>query len=127
MDAYKRPQTLAEAADRLASGAHIPFVIKEFMDEWRKQPSVEKLECEPVLVNAITDAFLGGVAEHLSQEMDEMPPDWAWQPCRFLTRPMFWGKTRSLREILLLETPSAFRRRLIFCGRIFGRHKTEIK
>ena len=40
-------------------------------------------------------------------------PQWTEAPERFLTRPAFMGPER-MKAFLLMESPSAFRRRMIF-------------
>ena len=41
-------------------------------------------------------------------------PDWVEKPDRFLNEPFFAGGLDSLKATLLVESPLAFRRRLIF-------------
>jgi hypothetical protein len=41
-------------------------------------------------------------------------PAWTEKPQRFLREPFFAGGLESLKAILIVESPSAFRRRLIF-------------
>lgn len=117
---YVRPQTLNDIASRILGGAMLPFMVKEFMDEWRKLPSPEKLEQEPAHINAHADAFLAAMAECLATRMGVAAPEWANHETRFLETPSFWGRSSSMRELMLVETPAAFRRRLIFCGRILA-------
>jgi len=41
-------------------------------------------------------------------------PAWTEEPERFLREPLFAGGLESLKAILIVESPSAFRRRIIF-------------
>ncbi len=42
------------------------------------------------------------------------PPPWTEEPRRFLRRPWFPDSTETMKPILLVESPLAFRRRLTF-------------
>jgi hypothetical protein len=69
---------------------------------------------EPNKVGGVKDAYLAALAEHLALS-DRFPvPGWTEQPDRFLSEPFFAGGLDSLKAILLVESPLAFRRRLIF-------------
>jgi hypothetical protein len=72
------------------------------------------LEKEPLKVGAIEDAYLAALAEHLALSERTSVPHWTEEPCRFLKEPFFAGHLESLKAILLVESPLAFRRRLIF-------------
>ena len=80
-------------------------------------PSAERdaaLAQEPSLLGGVKDAYLVAVVEHLAQ-IDRRPIlDWTEKPERFLRELFFAGGLESLKAILLVESPLAFRRRLIF-------------
>ena len=63
-----------------------------------------------------SDAYLAAVAEHLALRNDLAVPEWAGAKCRFLKRPFYPCGLESLKATLLVESPIAFRRRLIFVG-----------
>ena len=65
--------------------------------------------------NLLTDVWIAGLAEHLAQCVDEAPPAWCLQQNYFLEEPVFFGGD-NFRAIALVETPSAWRRRNLFCG-----------
>ena len=67
--------------------------------------------------NAQTDAFLGGVGEHLSRRWS-LPclPPWVRNAARYLDTPMFVPSDRALRGYLICVSPVSFRARLIFTG-----------
>jgi hypothetical protein len=59
-------------------------------------------------------ASLGGVGEHLARRWNLTIPAWREDPSRFLHRPYFTTPLEGLKALLLVESPIAFRRRLIF-------------
>lgn len=61
------------------------------------------------------DAYLCALAEHLADMAGQPSPAWAHDG--FLEEPMFLGGPHS-HEHLLKDSPPAFRRRLIFPGRV---------
>lgn len=71
----------------------------------------------PHLKEAMFRAHLGGMAEHLARMSAQHPPSWAEKPPYFLDQPAFFGGSAA-RERTIAETPAAFRRRLLFCGRV---------
>lgn len=133
---YTRPHSLADVAERvLAHGlATYTATIKEFLDEYRglkrqqthgsdtRDQRVAMVQEAPKPFNhAIFDAHIAGLAEHILFDNDVPPagwPDWINAPERFLAEPAYFGG-RHARETLMVETPVAFRRRLLFCGRIY--------
>lgn len=69
---------------------------------------------EPLLLDDIKDAYLAAVAEHLAACYRLDPPDWAEGHGRPLKKAFFAGGLDSLKATLTVESPSAFRRRLLF-------------
>ena len=61
-----------------------------------------------------TDAYLAALAESLCREFGMRPPAWTERPDYYLKRPWFAGGLESLKAILLVESPAAFRRRNLF-------------
>jgi hypothetical protein len=61
------------------------------------------------------DAWLGAVGEHLAQRWDLEVPPWT-QEVAFMggQKPSFWPDEALARDIQIVETPPAFRRRLLF-------------
>ena len=57
---------------------------------------------------------LGGVGEHLARRWNLTIPAWTEDSSRFLHRPYFTTTLKGLKALLLVESPIAFRRRLIF-------------
>ena len=113
-----RPNCIAEIGRRAATGAQ-PFdmAVREFLDAWQAMDETAKLHAiceEPCLLGSVQDAYLAALAEHLAH-LDRMPaPEWTEQSGRFLQAPFFAGGLQSLKATLIVESPPAFRRRLIF-------------
>jgi hypothetical protein len=117
-----RPNTLAEAYERVIAGAAYEMALDEFLDSFYLASTPElRLEClrrEPPLTNnAHLDALAGAVAEYLSRQY-KLPevPAWTCQPERYLDRA--WHTTPvdsdGMREYLAYASPAEFRSRNIF-------------
>ena len=112
------PDSIAEIARRAAAGVQaFDFAVREFLDCWQTMDEAAKrraILAEPCHVKPVQDAYLAALAEHLA-EMDQLPvPVWCEQSGRFLDTPFFAGGLQSLKATLIVESPPAFRRRLIF-------------
>lgn len=59
-------------------------------------------------------AFFGAIGEHLALRWGLSVPSWTNDPSRFLTRPYFDTPFDDLKAMYLAQSPTAFRRRLIF-------------
>jgi hypothetical protein len=116
----QRPDGLAEVARRVLAGqqAFDPALL-EFLDEFYSHPSrrSDALSEEPDLVEDVKDAYLAAVAEHLSSSYGLETPAWVDAHGRPLKRAFFAGGLESLKAILTVESPAAFRRRLLFVGK----------
>jgi hypothetical protein len=119
-DLRKRPATLAEVARRVLAGqqAFDPALL-EFLDEFYIHPSrrADALRQEPDLIEDVKDAYLAAVAEHLASIYKLKMPAWVDQHGRPLKRAFFAGGLESLKATLTVESPAAFRRRLLFVGK----------
>jgi hypothetical protein len=112
------PDSIAEIARRTATPDYsFDVAVREFLDCWQTMDEVVKLRAiaeEPRQTGKVEDAYLGALAEHLAQ-LDRLPaPEWSAQSQRFLATPFFAGGLHSLKATLIVESPAAFRRRLIF-------------
>ena len=113
-----RPGTLAEVAHRVNAGSQsFEFALREFVDSFYTNPAERQSmideEPEP-LADVRQHAALGGVGEHLARRWKLDIPAWTEHPSRFLKRPYFTSRLQSLKAMLLVQSPLAFRRRLIF-------------
>ena len=114
-----RPLTLAEVAQRRNAGEDFSFLLREFLDEFygavRRGEAAACIADEPERVsNAQEHASLGAIGEHLARRWDLPIPAWTDDPSRFLRRPYFTTTLEGLKALLIVESPLAFRRRLIF-------------
>lgn len=117
-----RPRTLREVAARATPSEPIDVLLREFLDEFYVEPA--KAQRQRMLVdepaasgNPLADAYLAAVAEHLAFRYALDVPEWALAETRFLHAPWFPAGLESLKAITLVESPTAFRRRLIFVDR----------
>ena len=115
---YGRPRTIAEIARRADADIQgFDPSVREFLDEWQVMSRGQRgaaLADEPQRLGGVKDAYLAALAEHLALSERLPVPAWTEQPDRFLSEPFFAGGLESLKAILLVESPLAFRRRLIF-------------
>jgi len=113
-----RPGTLAEVARRVNDGTQkFELALREFLDSFYMNPAERQSmindEPEP-LTDIKKHAALGGVGEHLARRWKLRIPAWTEDPSRFLKRPYFTTRLEDLKAMLLVQSPLAFRRRLIF-------------
>jgi len=96
------------------------FAIPEFLDEFYAEPLVERLAEEPRLLaellgdEGLADAYLAGIADHLSRQYKLKVPAWVSGPGRVLANPWFAMESHGGRMCMLIESPPAFRERNIF-------------
>jgi hypothetical protein len=113
-----RPDTLAEVARRLKIDPGAQHVlIAGFLDNFYTQPHSRQamIDPEPELTgDAVLDATLAAMGEHLARRWALKIPTWTDQPERFLKRPYFPKHAQALKPMLIAQSPLAFRRRLIF-------------
>ena len=113
----RRPASLEEVAVRTLEGEPFDPLLREFLDEFYVGDSdmrARAIAVAPTRIAPIHDAYLAAVAEHLALKFGLPVPQWTEEPHRFLTQPFFAGGLENLKAILLVESPLAFRRRLIF-------------
>lgn len=115
-----RPGTLVQALRLVRDdGETLRYCLAGFLDEFYadRDPASRRARIEeaPVLTGDVRqDALLGAIGEHLCHRWNlGAPPDWTNDPERFLDRPWFMGPER-MKAFMLVESPSAFRRRFIF-------------
>ena len=76
----------------------------------------KRLDAVPSCVDdPVTDAWIGAAGEHLAQRWGLKVPNWTKRSFHFaLQKPVFLPANISLRGIVIVESPPAFRSRLIF-------------
>lgn len=98
---------MKEFVDTLVAAAAAPETPTGF---YAVDPSFTEDEPLPV-ADPVLMAHLGGLAEHMATLCGREPPPWTEKSEYFLDAPFMSGGPDSLES-----TPSAFRRRLLFCG-----------
>lgn len=117
-----RPQTLAEVAQIARERApDFAMALDEFMDEFyldHPDKAAQQRRIDPVpepVGDPLIDAWIGAAGEHLAQRWGLRRPAWTQRPEHFaLQKPVFHPDSRALRGILIVESPPAFRSRLLF-------------
>ncbi|MGD9583382.1 MAG: hypothetical protein AB7V26_06900 [Lysobacterales bacterium] len=115
----RRPRSLVEVVEWSSDSGQLEAYLREFLDSFYvcDEPAQRQamLRDAPTLTGqARTDAYLAAVAEHLAHGERHPAPAWVDAPERFLKRPFFPCGLESLKARLLVESPPAFRRRMIF-------------
>lgn len=117
-----RPATLAQTAERIASGRSLDKALPEFLDEFYLAATPElqfdMLVDEPTLTNdPRTDGLLGAVAEYLAHQFKlQKVPAWAYSSVRYLDRAWHASSMadNGFREYLTYSSPAEFASRNIF-------------
>jgi hypothetical protein len=82
-------------------------------DKLRQQRRID--EAPAIVGDAFVDSWIGAVGEHLARRWDLSVPAWTRRPAHCtLSVPRFVPDSKALRRTLLLESPPAFRSRLLF-------------
>ena len=116
----RRPRTLREVSRRVAAGLQaFDPAVREFLDAFYSSPGARRaaLRARPLPLDAVRDAYLAAIAEHLARSHGLAVPAWSETHGFTLTRPFFSGGLESLKAILTVESPTAFRRRLLFVSK----------
>lgn len=112
-----RPTSLKQVVDRVMAGASLRLALDEFLDEFYlniRDRQTMIAEAPNYLGDARSDAYIGAVGEHLARRWGLTIPAWTDDPRRILSEPYFDGDVELLKRYLLMESPLAFRRRMIF-------------
>ena len=115
-----RPTTLREVSSRVLAGQQsCDPAVREFLDEFYSSPTIRQaaIQAEPENLDDVKDAWLAATAEHLGSIHGLDIPSWVEDHGRPLRRAFFAGGLESLKAILTVESPIAFRRRLLFVGK----------
>ena len=117
-----RPNTLAEAIERIRAGEPQDIALAEFVDSFLSAPDAEakfaSIEREPERTDdARLNALVGAMAEYLAkQHRLNRVPTWVSGPCRRLDEPWFTTSSDApaMKEYLAFASPAEFRSRNIF-------------
>ena len=96
------------------------YMLRDFLDRFREQPSSSLIGEEPDPLaqslddSGVADAYLAATAAWLANR-DRLPvPAWAKGGSRALDLPWFAASSHKLRMLLLQESPTEFRIRNLF-------------
>jgi hypothetical protein len=117
-----RPNTLADAVERIQNGSGRDVVLAEFVDTFdlvkTDQDRYASIEHEPKLTgDNRLDALVGAIAEYLAKQRRlGRVPHWVSDPARRLDSPWFTTEvpSDSMREYLTFASPAEFASRNIF-------------
>jgi hypothetical protein len=117
-----RPQSLGEVSSVVIVGTKpFAYAIDEFLDTFYldhpdKLRQQRRIDDAPAIVeDAFVDSWIGAVGEHLARRWNLSVPAWTRRPAHYaLSLPRFVPDSKALRRTLLLESPPAFRSRLLF-------------
>lgn len=116
----KRPRSLREVSNRtLKGGECFDRSLREFLDFFYANPRQRHaaLKARPRPIDDLKDAYLAATAEHLARSFALRVPAWSDNHGHRLKQPFFAGGLESLKAILIVESPLAFRRRLLFVSK----------
>jgi hypothetical protein len=117
-----RPNTLADAVERIQAGSARDVELAEFVDTFdlakTDRDRYASIEREPELSGDVRlDALVGAIAEYLAKQRRlGRVPRWVSDPARRLTSPWFTAASPSdaMREYLTFSSPAEFASRNIF-------------
>jgi hypothetical protein len=116
----RKPRSLAEVVRRVKAGEQkFDPSLREFLDSFYAKPDSRQqaIEERPTSIDAVHDAYVAAVAEHLARVYRLQIPMWSETHGNGLREPFFAGGLQSLKGILVAESPTAFRRRLLFVSK----------
>ncbi len=90
-----------------------------FLDSFYADPEQREaaLATRPVPLDDLHDAYLAATAEHLARRNNMVIPEWSEHHRRQLKRPFFAGGLEVLKAQLTVESPAAFRGRMLFVSK----------
>jgi hypothetical protein len=118
--AATRPRSLHEVSRRAASGEQaFDPALREFLDSFYSLPDIRQsaIMQAPQVLDDLRDAYLAAVAEHLARVYHLEIPDWSETHGSGHRRAWFAGGLESLKATLFVQSPTAFRRRLLFVSK----------
>jgi hypothetical protein len=116
----KKPATLQEVVRRVKAGEQkFDPSLREFLDSFYANPDsrMQAIDQRPACIDAVHDAYVAAVAEHLARVYGLPIPEWSETHGNGLREPFFAGGLQSLKGVLVAESPTAFRRRLLFVSK----------
>ena len=94
------------------------YVLSNFLDDFKRSPSYDRLSKEPAPIEAKIDSFLAATAEQLAKNYKLQIPIWVYKKRFVLADPFFPSNLKGdYRFFALRESPLAFSARNIFVTR----------
>jgi hypothetical protein len=118
--AIRRPRSLHDVSVRAGNGEQaFDAALHEFLDHFYANPAEREasLRAQPMPLDDLRDAYLAATAEHLATCHGLDVPPWTETCGLSLRQPFFAGGLESLKVLLTVESPAAFRRRLLFVSK----------
>jgi hypothetical protein len=115
-----RPRSVRDISLRVAAGEQsFDPAVREFLDYFYANPAARAnaVREAPVRLDDLRDAYLGAVAEHLARSYGIALPAWAETYGCDLRTPFFAGGLDGLKATLFVQSPTAFRRRMLFVSK----------
>lgn len=116
----RKPGTLGEVVRRVKAGEQtFDPSIREFLDSFyvNRDSRQQAIDERPDAIDDVHDAYVAAVAEHLARVYGLRIPEWSEIHGNGLREPFFAGGLQSLKGVLVAESPTAFRRRLLFVSK----------
>jgi hypothetical protein len=116
----RKPNSLAAVVRRVKAGEQkFDPSLREFLDSFYANADARQraIEEQPDSIDAVHDAYVAAVAEHLARVYGLSIPEWSETHGNGLHEPFFAGGLQSLKGVLTAESPTAFRRRLLFVSK----------
>ena len=116
----RKPNSLGEVVRRVKAGEQkFDPSLREFLDSFYANADARQraIEAQPDSIDAVHDAYVAAVAEHLARVYGLSIPEWSETHGNGLHEPFFAGGLQSLKGVLTAESPTAFRRRLLFVSK----------
>jgi hypothetical protein len=120
MSDFRRPRTLYDVSVNVRFELQsFDARLRKFLDHFYAKPGrrMAAVQREPLGLDDLRDAYLAATAEHLVRCHDLPIPDWTEVHGRPLVRAHFAGGLESLKPLLTIESPLAFRRRMLFVSK----------
>ena len=115
----RKPDSLKEVVRRVKAGEQkFDPSLREFLDSFyaNSDARLRAIEERPDSIDAVHDAYVAAVAEHLARVYGLPIPEWSETHGNGLHEP-FFAALQSLKGVLVAESPTAFRRRLLFVSK----------
>jgi hypothetical protein len=104
----RKPNSLAEVVRRVKAGEQkFDPSLREFLDSFYANADARQraIEEQPDSIDAVHDAYVAAVAEHLARVYGLSIPEWSETHGNGLHEPFFAGGLQSLKGVLTAESP----------------------